>query len=316
MVSQRVLAGEWTERVAAPAGVVYGLLADAVRWPLLLSAPVHVERLDFDGALERLRLWDVADERVRSCHVRRILDARSRTVAFEQEDVFRPGLPVKGTWAVEADGPDGCRLSLRQECVPEPLAGLEGAAFQGATVRQLGEVKESAERWERLDELLMSFEDGVHVDGPAEVVYDFLHRIEDWPDLLPHVDAAAVTEDVPGVQIASVETCAAPDGLPVTVRTVRLCFPSAARIVSKELRPPELVAAHTGEWSLEPEEGGVRVVRTQRVMLREEAVEPLLGPGTGLAEARRYVRSRLGRAANETLRMARWHALSAVRRLR
>ncbi|WP_448701673.1 helix-turn-helix domain-containing protein, partial [Streptomyces avidinii] len=59
MPSQRVRTSEHTARIAAPAGVVYGLIADAVRWPLLLPTPVHVERIDFDGVHERLRLWDL-----------------------------------------------------------------------------------------------------------------------------------------------------------------------------------------------------------------------------------------------------------------
>ncbi|MFJ6797987.1 SRPBCC family protein [Streptomyces sp. NPDC091268] len=319
--SQRVHASERTAEVAAPAGVVYGLLADAVRWPLLLPAPVHVERMDFDGTHERLRLWDVAGDRVRSFHMRRVLNPHTRTVAFELEDTFRPGVPTIGRWTVEARDDTETLLTLSQQRTLEGLPGDFGPGgrreWEEETEAQLAQVKEIAERWERLDELLLSFEDSVHVAGPAELVYDFLYRIEDWAQLVPHVDAARVVEDVPGVQVAAVDTFAEPGGLGVTTRTVRLCFPAAARIVYKELASPELVAAHSGEWSLEPDEDGVRVVCAQQVMLREEAVEPVLGAGTELAEARRYVREWLGGASAETLRLATWHALnSSVRRLR
>ncbi|MFE2611978.1 hypothetical protein ACFXDI_53990, partial [Streptomyces mirabilis] len=61
-MSSRVHACEHTVRVAAPAGVVYGMLADAARWPVFLPSVVHVERLDFDGVQERLRMWELADE--------------------------------------------------------------------------------------------------------------------------------------------------------------------------------------------------------------------------------------------------------------
>ncbi|MGW0752573.1 SRPBCC family protein [Streptomyces sp. NPDC002587] len=319
MSSQRVHAIEQTACVAAPAGVVYGLLADAVRWPLLLPPPVHVERMDFDGVRERLRLWDVADERVRSFHVRRVLHPQSRSVEFEQEDTARPGAPTTGTWTVREQGARSL-LTLRQERTLEGLPAAETARsrheWQAEPAERLAHVKAIAERWDRLDELLLSFEDSVHVDGPAELVYDFLHRIEDWPERIPHVESASVIEDVPGVQVASVDTCAAPGGGTVSTRVVRLCFPSAARIVYKELVTPALIAAHSGEWSLVPDQGGVRVVCAQQVMLREEAVEEVLGPGTCLAEARRYVRTWLGRASTETLRLAKWHAQSTVRRLR
>lgn len=313
MSSQRVHPSEHTAWIAAPAGVVYGLLADAVRWPLLLPSPVHVERMDFDGIRERLRLWDVTDDgRVRSFHVRRVLHPRSRTVGFEQEDTARPGLATTGSWTVDEHGDGGCRVTLRQE---RALEGLPAAAtahsrqeWDAEAAGRLAHLKAIAERWERLDELLLSFEDSVRVDGPAELVYDFLHRIQDWPERVPHVESASVVEDVPGVQVAAVDTCATPDGRTTATRVVRLCFPSAARIVFKELVTPGAIAAHTGEWSLVPDGDGVRVVCAQQVLLRDTA--------ENLVETRRYVRTWLGRASTETLWLAKWRAQTTVRRLR
>ncbi|MFE2288769.1 SRPBCC family protein [Streptomyces sp. NPDC059443] len=320
MSSQRVHASEQTALVAAPADVVYGVLADAVRWPLLLPSPVHVERMDFDGVREQLRLWDMAGERVRSFHVRRELHPRSRTVEFSEEDTARLGAPTTGTWTVEARGTTESVLTLRQERTLESLPAAESERsrqeWRAEPAERLAQVKTIAERWERLDELLLSFEDSVYVEGPAELVYDFLYRIEDWPQRVPHVESAEVTEDVPGVQMAALDSCATPGGGTVGTRSVRLCFPAAERIVYKELVTPELIAAHSGEWSLVPEGGGVRVVCAQQVMLREEAVEGVLGRGTELVEARRYVRTWLGRTSNETLALAKWQAQSTVRRLR
>ncbi|MER5874033.1 SRPBCC family protein [Streptomyces sp. NPDC002044] len=320
MSSQRVHTSEQTVPVAAPAGVVYGLLADAVRWPLLLPSPVHVERMDFDGVRERLRMWDVEGERVRSFHLRRVLDPRSRTVGFEREDTALPGTPTTGTWTVQALDAGRSLLTLRQDRTLEHLPAAETARsrhrWQQEPAAELAHLKETAERWEHLDATLLSFEDSVHLQGPAEPAYDFLYRIGDWPERLPHVEAATVVEDAPGVQIASLDTCATPDGRTLSTRAVRLCFPSAARIVYKELVTPRLIAAHSGEWSLLPDRDGVRAVCAQQVMLREEAVEEVLGRGTGLAEARRYVRTWLGRAGAQTLGLARWHAQNTVRRLR
>lgn len=321
--SQRVYASERTARLAAPAGVVYGLLADAERWPLLLPAPVHVERMDFDGRNELLRLWDVdaAGERVRSFHMRRVLDPRTRSVAFELEYALRMGAPTIGSWTVEPQEDAQSLLTLRQERTLERLSGESGERsrreWDEETEAQLAQVKEIAERWKRLDQLLLSFEDSVHVAGPAELVYDFLYRIGDWPELVASVDAARVVEDAPGVQLAAVDGFAEPDGGSITTRTARLCFPAAARIVYKELSSPELIAAHSGEWSLQPDGNGLRVVCAQQVLLREEAVGPVLGEGTELAEARRFVRDWLGGVAVGILRLAAWHGLSSgVRRLR
>ncbi|MFJ7589428.1 SRPBCC family protein [Streptomyces sp. NPDC097617] len=318
MPSQRVHTSEHTARIAAPAGVVYGLLADAVRWPLLLPAPVHVERIDFDGVHERLRLWDVRDQRIGSFHLRRTLHPHSRTIEFEQEDTARPGTPTTGTWTVEDHGDTHALVTLRQdrtvERQPAATTGHSRRQWEREPAERLTHLAAAAERWDRLDRLLLSFEDSVHLDGPAELVYDFLHRIADWPERLPHVDSAEVSEDVPGVQLAALDTCATPDGLTRSTRTVRLCFPSAARIVFKELLTPEPIAAHTGAWSLAPDGDGVRVLCAQQVLLHEPPGTP--GDAAGLAETRRHVRIWLGRASTETLRLAGWRARTAVRRLR
>ncbi|MGQ4388838.1 SRPBCC family protein [Streptomyces sp. SAS_270] len=172
-----------------------------------------------------------------------------------------------------------------------------------------------AECWENLDELLLCFEDSVRVEGPAELVYDFLYRIGEWSELLPHVEWTSVVEDVPGIQLAAVDSCGAQDGQSFTTHAVRLCFPHAGRIVFQETLSEQLIAAHSGEWSVVPEGEGVRAVSEHRVLLRAEAVEAVLGPGADLALARREVRERLGRAAVEALQLAQWHAQSAVRRL-
>lgn len=75
------------------------------------------------------------------------------------------------------------------------------------------------------------------------------------------------------------------------------------------------MAAHTGEWSVLPDESGVSVVSQHSVVLREEAVAGVLGPEADLARARRYVREALGRNSTVTLNLAKRHAESAVRML-
>ncbi|MFF4402707.1 SRPBCC family protein [Streptomyces sp. NPDC001480] len=319
MSAQRVHSTQHTVSVAAPAGVVYGLLADAPRWPVFLPSHVHVERMDVgpagcDGAEERLHVWAVHADHVRSSVARRVLRPQTRSIEFEQQDAFLPGAPTRGAWTVEPEGEDRSVVTLRHERPSGP--GETSGALEADVRAQLAVVRETAERWEKLDELLFSFQDSVRVEGPAELVYDFLYRIEDWVDLIPHVEWARVAEDQPGVQVAALDTCATESGETVTVEAVRLCFPHAGRIVYKETVTPELIAAHSGEWYLAPDATGVTVVSAHYVMLREEAVERALGPGAALVDARRHVREWLGRASTEALTLAKWHAESAVRRLR
>jgi aromatase len=315
MSYRRVHSAQHTVSVAAPASVVYGLLADALRWPVWWPSRVHVERLDFDGTEEHLRVWDVAAGQVRSFLARRVLRPQSRSIEFEQQDALWPGAPTAGCWMVDPEGGERSLVTLRHERAPAG-PGERPQAVEADVRAQLAWVRETAERWHRLDELLLSFEDSVRVEGPFELVYDFLYRIQDWAGLIPHVERTSVTEDQPGVQVAAMDTCAQESGQTVTVETVRLCFPHAGRIVYKETVTPELIAAHSGEWYLVPDESGLTVVSAHHVMLREEAVEPLLGRQATLLDARRHVREWLGHASTEALGLAKWHAESAVRRLR
>jgi aromatase len=309
----------WAEHavpVAAPAGVVYGLLADAVRWPVLLPSYVHVERVDWDVSGELLHVWDLPEGRVRRRRVRRVLYPEDRTVESQETDPALPGVLTRGTWSVAFVDDGRCVLTLRrQRPTPvgrEPQFVAVQEAFEAQVRADLAQIRTVAETWERLDELLLAFEESVRVSGAAELVYDFLYRIEDWADLISHVERTAVTEDLPGVQVADVDSCWI-DGGTVTSRAVRLCFPAAGRIVHKEVVLPELLAGHTVEWSLVPDQSGLRVLCAHSVMLREAAVGPVLGPGVTTADARHEVRAWLGRASAHALAQARWRAESALR---
>ncbi|MEV3859239.1 SRPBCC family protein [Streptomyces sp. NPDC050095] len=330
MSSQRVHAAEHAVGVAAPAGVVYGLLADAVRWPVLFPSYVHVERMDHDGTEERLHLWDLAQGRVRPLRVRRRLRPRTRTIETERLDPVTPGATTSGLWRVTPDG-DRCVLSLSREHDPLPLFGAspetDDSALDAEVRTRLDEVKAVAERWTALDQLLVAFEDSIRVSGPHELVYDFFHRIQDWPDLVPHMDWAEVEEDIPGVQVARLGSCDWDGGSAAVSRAVRLCFPSAGRVVHKDLIGPGLgeatdrpdlswlLAGHTTEWSVLPAPTGTTVVCSHAVMLKEAAVDPVLGAGATLADARHEVRAGLGQASREVLGLAKWHAESALRRV-
>ncbi|MET7698888.1 aromatase/cyclase, partial [Streptomyces sp. NPDC005485] len=115
VVLWRVGSGVHRVEVAAPAGVVYGLLADAGRWPVVLPWYVHVERMDFDGSVERLHLWELRGGRVCTWHARRVLHPHAYAVDFEQYEPARPGAVVSGSWRVEAVGAERSLLTLRQE---------------------------------------------------------------------------------------------------------------------------------------------------------------------------------------------------------
>jgi aromatase len=302
--------------VAAPAGVVYGLISDAVQWPLFFPPNVHVERLEFDGASERLRMWATANGQVKSWTSRRVLDPARRRIEFRQELPASPVQSMGGTWIVEPLDANRSKLTLLHDFTVAGDAADDVAWVERATDTnsraELDNLSRLAERWSQLDDLVLSFEDSVRVNGPAELVYDFLYRVADWPQLVPHVSRLELTEDQPGVQVMAMDTVTA-DGSTHTTESVRVCFPHAGRIVYKQTATPLLMAAHTGEWSVVPDETGVTVTSQHSVVLRPENIESVLGPDADVQTARRYVREALGRNSGATLALAKKHAESAVR---
>ncbi|MFF5707102.1 SRPBCC family protein [Streptomyces sp. NPDC012794] len=304
---------------AAPAGALYTLVADTAPWPLFLRDAVHVERLDFDGTTDRYMQWAIVDGELRRSLWRRTLDPDQRRIGFREERPDDPVAAAGGSWSVTELAPGWSRLTLEQDLTVSGGRGAEAervlasAEERGRAV--LHGLRTAAESWRRLDELLLSFEDSVRIEGPVEPVYEFLYGVDSWPGRVAHVVEAEVTEDRPGVQRTRLVNLAE-DGSSYTTEGVRVCFPAAGRIVFKRTRPHPLLAAHAGEWSLEPDAAGVTVVCRHDVLLDERAVERVLGPGADLARARRSVREVLGREARATLGPVPQSAGDTVRALR
>ncbi|OSZ58966.1 cyclase [Streptomyces pharetrae CZA14] len=293
--------------VAAPAGVVYGIIADTDKWPLYFPPNIHVERLQGDERQERLRMWATANGTVKTWTSRRELDPGRRRIEFRQEIPAAPLTGMGGTWIVEELGAASTRLTLLHDfTVAGDRAEDVGWVLRATDTNsesELGRLKTLAERWRELDDLVLSFEDSLHVEGPAQPVYDFLYRVGDWPQRIAHVDRLDLAEETPGVQVMSMDTRTA-DGSVHTTESVRVCFPEAQRIVYKQTATPALMAAHTGEWSIRRDGTGVLVTSQHSVVLRPENIERILGPGADVAAARRYVREALGRNSGATLALA------------
>ncbi|MFF0792352.1 SRPBCC family protein [Streptomyces spiralis] len=309
--------------VDAPAGVLYGLIADALRWPVFLPPTVHVEQLEFDGASERLRMWVTANGEIRSWTTRRVLDPVAHRVDFRQEVLPRPVTSMGGSWSVEPRGPERSLVTLCNDFAVAGNARADVDWVKRATTANsraaLDNLRQLAERWRRLDDLVLSFEDCVHIDAPAEPVYDFLHRFGDRADAVPGATGIDITEHVPGVQLMTVELAGA-DGRARTTESVRIGFPHAGRIVYKDVRDteqPALLAAHTGEWSVEPDPwgAGVTVVARHHAVLDEDGVGRLYGDGADAVHlARQALRARLAADSGRALRLVREHAEGALAR--
>ncbi|MEU5404220.1 aromatase/cyclase [Streptomyces sp. NPDC005963] len=326
MSGERVHCVRHSMEVAAPAGAVYALLADAVRRPLYCPPVLHVERLDFDGTRERLRMWESAGGHIRSSMWVRVQHPHERRIEFVRLTHEAPVESMGGEWTVEEAAGGRSAVTVRHEFT---VAGDHGddvawvGLVTGDSARaELESLRRIAENRDGLDDLVLSFEEEVRVNGPGELVYDFLYRAADLPDLAPRVRHFELTESSPGVQVLGYEE-RLPDGAVRTTGAVRLCFPHAGRIVYKQTAPSAPVAAHTGEWSVLPDEHGVRVVARHSVLLDETVVRSVPGAGifapgpapSGLEGARIRLREAIGRSSLATLELAGRHAESAVRTL-
>ncbi|MEU1085045.1 SRPBCC family protein [Streptomyces sp. NPDC005908] len=309
--------------VDAPAGVLYGLIADALRWPVFLPPTLHVEQLEFDGRSERLRMWVTANGEIRSWTTRRVLDPVAHRVDFRQEVLPRPVTSMGGSWTVEPRGPERSVVVLSNDFAVDGNARADvdwvKRATSANTRAALDNLRRLAERWRRLDELVLSFEDRVHADAPPEPVYAFLHRFGDRDDAVPGATGIDIVERAPGVQLMTVEL-AGPDGTTRTTESVRIGFPHAGRIVYKDVRDteqPALLAAHTGEWSVEPDAYGTGVTVTARhhAVLDEDGVRRRYGDGAdAVRQARQELRTRLTRDGARALRLVKEHAEAAPAR--
>lgn len=306
--------------VDAPAGVLYGLIADALRWPVFLPPTVHVEQLEFDGASERLRMWVTANGEIKSWTTRRVLDPLAHRVEFRQEVLPRPVTSMGGSWSVEPRGPEKSLVTLRNDFAVADNARADVDWVRRATTANtraaLANLKQLAERWRRLDSLVLAFEESVHIDAEVEPVYAFLHRFGDRADAVPGALKAELSERAPGVQLMRVELPAAA-GTTRTTESVRIGFPHAGRIVFKDIRDseqPALLAAHAGEWSVEPDPfgEGVTVVARHHAVLDEDGVRERYGAGAqAVRAARQALRARLAEQSAAALELARAYAEDA-----
>ncbi|KFF97884.1 cyclase [Streptomyces scabiei] len=295
-----------TINVAAEPKAVYELIAAAQDWPHIFPPTVHVERLDGDDRSERLRIWAFAHGEVRAWTSRRQLDPSALRVTFRQEVSSAPVASMGGEWIVEGT-PGGSSVVLLHDFAvvgDDPVARewVERAVDTNSG-SELAALKTAAESLAAEPRALLSFADHVDISGSQHEVYDFLWRADLWEERLPHVSRLVLTEPGDDLQTVEMDTRAT-DGSVHTTKSVRVGF-APKQLVYKQIQVPPLMAAHTGRWTIEPTEHGVRATSHHTVVLHPERVREVLGPEATLETARDLVRNALGTNSTATLALAR-----------
>jgi aromatase len=274
MAELRIRTARHTVRVAAPPRRVYQLIADVSRWPEVFDPIVAVDQQGFGGkCTERVRVWELVDDEVLSCVSHREHNPARMQVRFRQEGAPHPLASMGGLWLVIPKG-SGCLVALDHyyrvsNDNPADVRWLT-EAIDHNSVAMLSALRETAEHDGELDQLWLSCQNSVDVDGDARDVYDFLARAQDWPQRIPHVDRMMVDEDVSDVQHVQSDV-RLPNGSVHTTNLIRLCFPET-HIVFKHTKPPAMMRAHTGTFAVTRLAHTVRATAAYRVRLRRDAL--------------------------------------------
>ncbi|MGK5691816.1 SRPBCC family protein [Streptomyces sp. URMC 128] len=288
-----------TATVAAPAPLVFDLVAGLENWPQFHGPSVHAEPLGLrDGAEEFQHWWVIDDRTVRTWRARWRFDREALRIGYTY-DPAEPAAPAQhGEWTFRRLSDTSTEVRVEYE-----LLGDEGdAALADRELRELVAcVTDAAERHEERRDLVVDFEDPLFVAGAVDDAYTYLYEADKWPERIPHVARLVMEERVPNIQFFDMDTTT-PDGSAHTTRSVRVCLPGD-KIVYKQIQLPKLLTGHTGHWKFTPTREGFVLGARHTATIKPSAL-PILGEGTTVLDARKYLRRVLSANSMGNLRLA------------
>lgn len=290
--------------VQAPPEIVYALVADVTKWPVIFAPSVLVRHLHRGPDDERFRLWATVNGEVKNWTSRRVLDAAQRRIVFEQERSQAPIASMGGSWSIrEIDsGTTKVTLDHRFTVVDGADRNVVAGAVDRNSETELAALARIAELGHPVEDVVHTFEDTVTLDISAAEAYDFVYHSERWPEHVPHVGRIELTEDAEGVQLMEMDTVTE-GGIPHTTKSVRVCS-SNERIDYKQLLPPTMLFGHSGAWEFTDGPDGAVVTARHTVAINPTAAREILGATTDLADARAYLTDALSTNSRNTLRCA------------
>ncbi|MGW7022520.1 aromatase/cyclase [Streptomyces decoyicus] len=302
---------EHTITIGAPAADIYELIAEVENWPQIFPPTVYVDHVERGEREERIRIWATANGAAKNWTSRRSLDPEGLRITFRQEVSTPPVAAMGGTWAIEPLGERETLVRLLHDYRavdndPEHLAWIDRAVDDNSR-SELAALKANVELLTGPQELTLSFEDSVSLDGSAKDAYDFINEAQLWQQRLPHVASVELREDEPGLQVLRMDT-RTKDGAQHTTESVRVCFPHH-KIAYKQTTLPALMKLHTGYWQLTENGNGTTTATSQHtVVLNPENITKILGSDADVAQARTFLRNALGNNSRATLGQAKEYA--------
>lgn len=282
----------------------FDLVADVGRWPQFHPSAVHAEVLHSDEKGDLIQYWSlVSDSAVRTWQAVRRADRSGHRITLTHMAPESPATGVRAEWVFTELAPERTEVELRHHIDAPTEADLRPLLEQITKdgLEQLDTLRDTASRLAELDEMVVSFTDPLFIAGSIEDAYDYLYRADLWPDRIPHVVGLTMTEEVPNIQFFDMDT-KGPDGTTHTVRSVRVCLPPRL-IVYKQISLPVMLNAHTGHWKFTEVPEGVIAEARHTSTIKPSAL-PLLGAGTTVGHARRFLRRLLSGNSMSNLTLA------------
>jgi aromatase len=144
---------------------------------------------------------------------------------------------------------------------------------------------------------VLEITDVVVIESDLQSVFYWLWRAERWPEITPHVKRVQILEEEKDRQHFRMDVLS--DGKIHTVETQRQARPYGS-ICYRQIRPPEFLREHSGEWVLRRMGSGTEVKVVHRADVDEEKAVASLGVASA-ADARERVRLALSRNGKLTL---------------
>jgi aromatase len=294
---------EHTIAVSAAPSAAFGVIADAVNWPLVFLPTIHLDREDLGDGAERIHVWALANNEVKHWTSIRHLDPDRLTVKFNQEKSSPPIGMMSGEWIVE-EQPDGgslVRLLHDFRAIDDDPADLQWIvdAVDRNSHTELATLKATAEGMAERESLLVQWDDSVPSGGSAADAFEFVWNANEWPSRLPHVGRMTVEEPEPNVQVMEMDTVTK-DGSAHTTKSIRVAFPSR-KIVYKQTTLPVLLSVHTGHWLFEDAPEGCMLTSRHTAIIKPDAIAEVLGTDATVQDARDYIQTALTANSRATM---------------
>jgi C7-C12 aromatase (ARO/CYC) len=289
-----------TATVAAPAQLVFGLVAEVQNWYQFHGPSVHAEPAGRrDGAAVFRHWWVTDDHTVRTWRARWRFDRAAGRISYEFDPPEPGAAGLRGDWTFRPQAGPATEVLVEQG--PWGDGSYDASRAELELWELLASVTDAAEHDEERRDLMVDFEDPLFAGGSLDDAYAYLYEADRWPERIPHVSRLVLQEDVPNIQFFDMDT-GAPDGSTHTTRSVRICLPGN-KIVYKQIKLPALLDGHAGHWKFTPDREGCVLAARHTATIKPSALS-VLGPGTTVLDARKYVRRVLSANSMSNLRLA------------